>query len=122
MEHPILNTLVLEAWKEVDKANWQSMALDIAQTFLEHSTGQFGSLVHAWEARDFDRIKEVSHSLKSSCGNVGARRAQVLLFAIEACALKRDEKALNSLMGEINQIFELSVVELELFTKVLQAA
>jgi CheY-like chemotaxis protein len=60
--------------------------------FLEHTAQSLADLRLHFEAKDYARLRQVAHSLKGSCGNLGAERMAALCDGLEQ----------SSKMGAIN--------------------
>lgn len=122
MSRKLFNEAALAAWKEIDRENWKVIALELIHVFLEIAPGQMTQLCNYWNAKDIEGVKQVAHSLKSSCGNVGAEEAHDLLSAIEKAAMIQDKKSLEQLMLKFPPVFYGSVNLINTFVKANQAA
>jgi HPt (histidine-containing phosphotransfer) domain-containing protein len=118
----ILNESTLAAWKEIDKDNWQKLVAEIATIFFEVGALQFSQLSQFWAIKDLEGIKKTAHSLKSSCGNVGAEEAHYLLDLIERAAEAGELDKLPELMGKLPAIFIESNALLRKYIQEYQAA
>lgn len=112
MEKHILNKKVLEGWKEIDTTGWRKFARDIIDTFFSTASVQYDSLIAAWGAKDYKKVKLVAHTLKSSCGYVGAERAYEILNAIEN-EPQESTIVLAHLVESLDAVFVETVVELQ---------
>lgn len=58
----------------------------LLETFLSESTRQYDAIDSAMQAGDADGLRLAAHSLKGSCGNVGAHVLQQTCAEIESLA------------------------------------
>ena len=75
----ILNKEMLGALKEVMEEDFSFLL----ETFLVESEKQFCQARQAWQAQDYDVLRRAAHSLKGSCGNIGAEILQATCADLE---------------------------------------
>lgn len=121
LDRKILNPEHLETWKLVAEASWQKMIAEIISIFFDFASGQHFELKKALIAGDFKKVKRVAHSLKSSCGNVGAEQAYDILDKIENLDEKQNE-SIAGLLKLFDRVFELTCAELRIYGSKNQAA
>ena len=119
MNQPIINKSMLEVWKEVDSQNWKALVHDIINIFFEFGPDQYKELKDVWENKNYEKAGALAHSLKSSCGNVGAELASHILGQIEKTVLKGDYKQAGDLMNQLLPVFESTINELNEFRKTI---
>lgn len=90
----VFNPEMLDAWEQVDPDSWRTLVAQILDVFTESADEKRIELKDAVLRRDWQAVKDISHSLKSSFGNVGGEALFLMLGAIEAAALKDPEQAL----------------------------
>jgi HPt (histidine-containing phosphotransfer) domain-containing protein len=112
MEPALFDTQALEEWKEVDQANWQTLVSEILQLFLSTAKERQAALYEAWTNGEIQKVGQRAHALKSSCGSVGAVRANLLLQEIEKACGKNDLVKLHSLMRQFDEVFTDSVTQI----------
>ena len=123
MEHKIFNPNCLNEWREVDPQHWRPMVSSLIELFMSISQEKHAALEQAWNQRNWRQVAELAHALKSSCGSVGAVRAQTLLNVIEASAQIKDVASLVPLVRELDKVFAESIKELIIYRESLfQAA
>lgn len=123
MEQKIFNPTCLDEWSQVDPQNWRPMVSSLIELFLSMSQEKHAALEQAWSQRNWRQLGELAHALKSSCGSVGAVRAQTLLNVIEASAQIKDAASLVPLIRELDKVFAESIKELIIYRESLfQAA
>ena len=71
---------------------------EMCELFLEHAPDRIDNILKGWEEKDFKRIEESAHSLKSSSGNLGAMELMNLCQEIESAAEQSDGKKLSDLL------------------------
>jgi HPt (histidine-containing phosphotransfer) domain-containing protein len=82
MPEPAVDPETLSGFKAAAKANPRFMS-DITTLFREDALVRLHDLRDAAAAQDGDRLARAAHALKSSSGNVGAKRLYILCAAIE---------------------------------------
>jgi HPt (histidine-containing phosphotransfer) domain-containing protein len=118
----VFNEESLMAWKTIDSQNWMSFVSEITNVFFDVGKIQIDSLKSAWLEKDYAKVGQIAHSLKSTCGNVGAERAHELLDQIESAIAKKDLANLDSMMEKIDPLFNESASNVFEFVKKNQAA
>lgn len=122
MKQELFNDKVLLSWREIDQVNWPILAKEIADVFFEVSPLQLKVLFAAFQVGNLDEIRNAAHSLKSSCGNVGAMRAFALAQAIEEAARNGEAKEIEARIGELGAVFSQSTLAVKEFIRRSQAA
>jgi HPt (histidine-containing phosphotransfer) domain-containing protein len=79
---------------------------EMLRLFREQAVAAIPAARAAHAAGDLAAVEQAVHSLKSSAGNVGARRLQELSDAIERRAEAADGPAAGPLLGELQRAFE----------------
>lgn len=106
MNELIFNAKALEIWKEVDESNWQFIVNDIIQTFFLACEKQYQILLEGKNTKNINQIGKAAHTLKSSCGYVGAEKAHFLLEQIESlCQSQKESLELFDCLKEFDAIF-----------------
>lgn len=117
-----LNKSQLENWKEVDPENWVTHVCELSHVFFEVAPVQVQGLKQSLEKGEVEKVGKYAHTLKSSCGNVGADSARIIFQKIEDAAHNKDLTQIQSLMNEAFSLFEISVAELKEYVQKIQAA
>ena len=78
---------------------------DVVQMFLDDTPSRLEGLLSALEAGDATGLERTAHALKSSCGNLGAKRLAKLCFEIESAGRAGDIEAARPLVGRSNEEF-----------------
>ena len=110
-----LEASVLLSWRELNPDGWQEVVGEIINIFLEHGPRQHGVLLKAHSRRDRQGIAAAAHTLKSSCGNVGAMRASRLLETIENGVAVLAWHEVDALISELEQALSESHADLHAF-------
>lgn len=118
----ILTAEHLEAWQQIDPENWRGIVSEIYDVFLAHELRKFAEIMEAWKIRDLEKISRVAHSLKSSCGNVGAEKAKTLLHEIEHLARHARSDDLRLPLRRLEEVFPQTVLALAALKEKIQAA
>ncbi|MCB0861828.1 MAG: Hpt domain-containing protein [Solirubrobacterales bacterium] len=73
---------------------------------------EMDALGASFEAGDLDDVRTSAHRLKSSSGQLGARRLQVMLAGLESAAGEGDVEATGRILKEVSAEAELTRAEL----------
>lgn len=119
MDKVVFDRTQLEEWRGIDPDNWRPMVSSLIELFLKQSQAHHQNLEQAWGLRNLRRVSELAHTLKSSCGSVGAKRAQQLLHEIEDAAQRKDAVAVSRGVKELDRVFADSVIALIKFRESL---
>ena len=93
----ILNQELLEELRMVMEEEFPSLMA----TFLSESARQFEEARDAWAASDLELLRRSAHTLKGSCGNVGAQALQDTCATLEASAKAGDTSVIDELMDTV---------------------
>jgi HPt (histidine-containing phosphotransfer) domain-containing protein len=74
----------IEQFRELDPDGGMALAARILGVYAESSGATFAEIERAATAGDAEGLRRAAHSLKSSAGNVGARRLAALLKDMES--------------------------------------
>lgn len=113
MNSKIFDSSVLEDWKQIDPENWKKIATSILNTYF--SCNQFEDLNAAWISQDLDLVKKAAHTLKSSCGSVGAQRAHEILVEVERLCTTGEFKKVGDALVSFRDAFSKTRHELETY-------
>jgi len=84
------------------------LVVKMIDLFLENTPQKIDIMKRANQDSDFQSLEMAAHSLKSSAGNIGAKKLQKTANDIESLAQKKQSKLLGKLIDSI--ITESSVV------------
>jgi len=84
------------------------LVVKMIDLFLENTPQKIDIMKRANQDSDFQSLEMAAHSLKSSAGNIGAKKLQKTANDIESLAQKKESKLLGKLIDSI--ITESSVV------------
>ena len=93
----VLNQELLEELRMVMEEEFPSLM----ETFLTESARQFAEAREAWAASDMDQLRRSAHTLKGSCGNVGAELLQGTCATLEACAKEGETQDIPALLDVV---------------------
>ncbi len=94
-----------EAVQRLQRLGGDSFVCKMINVFLEYSEKRIGEAQAAAASGDSAAVGKVMHSLKSSAGNIGACRVQVLAERVEALAEQGASEALPAALGDLAQAF-----------------
>lgn len=117
----LLDKSVLESWNEIDPENGHQIARELIEIFIQSAIPQYLELVRAYDEIEFTIIREQAHSLKSSCGNVGAIAASKIFAELEHAARTNNLRHIEEKFEDIEWIFYKTVSQLETFKPPPQA-
>ena len=92
----LLDTNMLDELREIMEDDFPMLL----QTFLTESEKQFQSAKIAWQEQQMDDLRRHVHSLKGSCGNIGAQQLRETCETLEY-------KAKDHEVAEIPELLEL---------------
>ncbi len=97
MADPI-NMEVIEELRDIMEEDFTSLL----ESFLAESARQYQAAAQAWQTADFDALRRSAHSLKGSCGNVGAAQLQEVCEELEGLARYRQPERIPDLLSEVS--------------------
>ncbi|MEO0650132.1 MAG: Hpt domain-containing protein [Planctomycetota bacterium] len=100
-----LDPSVIEALRELGGEEEPELFEELVTMFLDDTPGRIEALLEALEAGDATTLERTAHALKSSCGNLGARRLASLCFEIESAGRAGDVEAARPLVGRSTDEF-----------------
>ena len=89
-ESQILDPDVIETLRSLETDDTPGLFAELVELFLSDTPPRLAELGEALAANDAKRVEEVAHSLKSSCGNLGAFVLSDLFRQIEASGRDQD--------------------------------
>ncbi len=101
----ILDHTVIESLRELDPEGECGLLSELVDLFLSDTPPRMKDLESALASGDAKTVEEVAHSLKSSCGNLGAARLATLFKEIEAFGRGKDLAEVPSLVDRSNDEF-----------------
>lgn len=81
--------------------------------FVEYGGSKIAEARAAQTAANIEGVERAVHSVKSSAGNVGARRVQQLAQEIETMTQQKPDEPLEGAIAELEQAFNDAKAELE---------
>lgn len=78
VDHAIIDQL-----RSLSGGEGETVISELATLFLQEAAMQLTTIATALDAQDFSKMQRAAHSLKSSSGNVGAKRFSLLCHQIE---------------------------------------
>lgn len=84
----------------------------LIDSFLLHAPPRVETTRTGERTGDLETVARATHSLKSTAGNLGARRLQFLAERIESLAAAQDAAAVSALLGELEAVFDATRVAL----------
>ena len=103
---PALDSDVIEGLRSLETEDTPGLFAELVELFLSDTPPRLGELAEAMAARDASRIEAVAHSLKSSCGNLGALGLADLFRQIETLGRDASLEDVPSLVAESDQEFQ----------------
>ena len=104
----VLDMGVIATLKELGGEEEPELFIELVDLFLEDAKGNFRALREALEQTDAKLLERTAHTLKSSCGNVGALGLSDACFRLEqlgrAGRLDGAESIIESALIEFEQV------------------
>ncbi len=105
-----LDTAALQRLKKLGGAAFVIKMIDL---FVEYGGSKIAEARAAQTAANIEGVERAVHSVKSSAGNVGARRVQQLAQEIETMTQQKPDEPLEGAIAELEQAFNDAKAELE---------
>lgn len=102
----LFNPKTLSEWSQIDPSGWEDIVNDLLEIFLRTVPVTYDSLLEAVEKGDWAQVRAHAHSLKSSCGNVGAEKANVLFAELERRATAGDVQGIDELLAALDRALD----------------
>ncbi len=103
----VLDRDVLAALAELDEGEGEpSLLAELIDMFLADTPPRLEALEQAYAIDDAAAIERTAHALKSSCGNLGARRLAELLAELERLARQRALDQVGSLVQRARRDYQ----------------
>lgn len=115
----LFNPETLDLWKQIDAENWQNLIDEIIEMFFKTNEYQFKNLTTAWNNKDYNLVRRSAHTLKSSCGNVGAEKSFEILDTIERRIENKQIEGIENLMNDFFKTHEKSLEEIKHYQKTI---
>ncbi len=93
-----LDQRVVDSLKELGGDDEPELFGEIVAIFLGQTPGRLEELERAARDGDMRTIERIAHGLKSSCGNLGARRLAALCDGLERAGRGQDVDAARTLV------------------------
>lgn len=101
-----LNARSFEVWREIDPDNWVLHVSELVRIFLKSAPDGFDRLKAAHVTGDRSLVSREAHTLKSSCGMLGADFVKDLFAELEAVAEIENEDELAKRIKNLQPAFE----------------
>lgn len=88
---------VIEELRDIMEEDFPSLL----ESFLSESEKQFAQASQAWQSDDYDTLRRSVHSLKGSCGNVGAQQLQATCDELEGLARYHQPERIPELLSQV---------------------
>ena len=95
----VLNRELLDELRMIMEDEFSSLM----ETFLQESARQFDEAKDAWSAGDMDALRRSAHTLKGSCGNIGAEVLEGTCETLESSALRGATDGVAELLDSVGQ-------------------
>lgn len=103
----VLDMGVIATLKELGGEDEPELFVELVDLFLEDARGNFQNLRDALDRADAQGVERAAHTLKSSCGNVGATGLSATCFKLEQLGRAgRLDGALRLLEGALDEFEE----------------
>jgi two-component system, sensor histidine kinase and response regulator len=98
---------VLESLRELQEEGEPDIISELVQLFVEDTPPQLAALREAVEASDAQSVERIAHTLKGSCGNMGAVRMAKLCEELQGVGASRNLARVPELPDQLEAEFEL---------------
>ncbi len=94
----MINMEVIEELRDIMEDDFPSLL----QSFLAESARQYEQATQAWQTADFDTLRRSVHSLKGSCGNLGATQLEKTCAELEGLARYHQPERIPELLSQVS--------------------
>lgn len=101
------------AIQRLQRLGGNAFVVKMIDLFASYGEEKLAAAQSSHQAGDLVGIANAVHPIKSSAGNIGAKRVQTLAQQIEELARQSKADDLASLLTELNEVFSASKKELE---------
>lgn len=109
-DSPVIDIRAIERLR---KWGGEALPRKMIEIFFNHASERLGQIRDGVAQEDPRQAQLGAHSLKSSAGNVGASRLEVLCQGAETLAEAGDLSALEGLLPELERVYATAREELE---------
>jgi len=102
-ESPIIDADALERLEEWGGG---ALVLQLVEIFLEHAPERVGQIRSGLDETDLEVAERGAHSLKSSAGNLGARRLERVAARIEDHSSRREVAEATDLLDALESAYQ----------------
>lgn len=95
-----------EALERLREWGGDDLVVKMLRLFLEHGPERIDQIRTGAETGSLDLTQRGAHSLKSSAGNLGARRLQAGAARMEGLAEEEDQQGVEALLPALESAFE----------------
>jgi len=88
---------VIEELRDIMEEDFPSLL----ESFLVESEKQYAQASQAWQTADYDALRRSVHSLKGSCGNVGAQQLHATCDELEGLARYHQPERIPELLSQV---------------------
>lgn len=103
-EGPIDHTIINEL-RSLSGGEGEALISELAALFLQEAAMQLTTIATALDAQDFKKMQRAAHSLKSSSGNVGAKRFSLLCHQLEQAQSPAELEGARAIAKELRGEF-----------------
>lgn len=98
---------VLESLRELQEEGEPDIISELVQLFVEDTPPQLAALREAVDASDAQSVERIAHTLKGSCGNMGAVRMAKLCEELQGVGASGNLARVPELLDQLEAEFEL---------------
>jgi histidine phosphotransfer protein HptB len=110
----VLDMTVIETLKSLGGEDEPDLFVELIELFLEDARCNFEALGHSLDEMDAGTFERTAHTLKSSCGNIGAASLSRTCFELE-------QLGRSGHLEEASEILESALSEFENVCRALEA-
>jgi HPt (histidine-containing phosphotransfer) domain-containing protein len=100
----ILDLEKIESLRKIGRED-KGFLLELIGMFLEQAPYYIAQIQEHTNESRFDKLEVVAHTLKGTSANIGARKLMQICEQIEKVAKRSDASRINSLMEDLNTIY-----------------
>jgi CheY-like chemotaxis protein/HPt (histidine-containing phosphotransfer) domain-containing protein len=108
-----IDRTALDAIRALENPRRPSLLVELIRNYFEHAQELIEDLRDAIDRDDAEAVREAAHSLKSSSGNVGARRVSAVCRELEAMGRGGDLSGAKAAFDRLGEEYERARAALE---------
>lgn len=100
---PVIDPKVMQELRDLQAAGAPGFLVELIDIFLKEQVQHLARLRKAFQDRDAAMLERVAHTMKGSCGNLGARELSKVCAELQGVARSADWERAGAMVTRIEQ-------------------